>query len=78
MKKRLGESEEARSILDSLCKEQEHQLLINRKENMLRDLEEEKNFSQEMVKRIADMEKQNDYLQAKIADNIREARAKDT
>lgn len=45
---------------------------------MLRDLEEEKNFSQEMVKRIADMEKQNDYLQRKIQDSMREAREKDS
>lgn len=44
---------------------------------MLRDLEEEKNFSQEMVKRIADMERQNDYLQRKIQDNMRDARDKD-
>lgn len=44
---------------------------------MLRDLEEEKNFSSEMVKRIADMEQQNDYLQRQIADNMRETRDKD-
>lgn len=78
LKLRLKESDEARTILDSLCKEQEYQLLINRKENMLRDLEEEKNFRQEMLKRIADMEQQNDYLQRKLSHNCEDFKAKDT
>ena len=62
LKSKLKSSEEARSILDTLCKEQEHQLLSHRKEFMMRDLEEEKVFNEEMAKRIAEMEQQNDYL----------------
>ena len=56
LKNKLKSSEEARGILDTLCKEQEHQLLAHRKEFMMRDLEEEKTFNQEMAKRIAEME----------------------
>lgn len=62
LKSKLKSSEEARGILDTLCKEQEHQLLSHRKEFMMRDLEEEKVFNEEMAKRIAEMEQQNDYL----------------
>ena len=62
LKSKLNSSEEARGILDTLCKEQEHQLLSHRKEFMMRDLEEEKVFNEEMAKRIAEMEQQNDYL----------------
>ena len=56
LKSKLKSSEEARGILDTLCKEQEHQLLSHRKEFMMRDLEEEKVFNEEMAKRIAEME----------------------
>ena len=62
LKSKLKSSEEARGILDTLCKEQEHQLLSHRKEFMMRDLEEEKVFNEEMAKRITEMEQQNDYL----------------
>lgn len=78
LKSKLSESDEARTILDTLCKEQEHQLLTHRKENMLRAIEEEKNFNQEMVRRIADMEAQNDYLQRKLADNCTVFKNKDS
>lgn len=44
---------------------------------MLRSLEDEKNFNQEMVKRLAEMESQNDYLQRKVAQNCREFGKKD-
>ena len=77
MKAKLAESDEARGILDVLCKEQEHQILTNRRENMLRSLEDEKNFNQEMVRRLAEMEQQNDYLQRKIAENCHEFTRKD-
>ena len=36
--------------------------MVHRKEAMLRDLDEEKKFNEQMVQRIADLEKQNDYL----------------
>ena len=77
LKLKLAESEEARKLLDSLCKQQEHQLIEQRKENMLRDLEEDQSFNHEMVGRIADMEKQNDYLQLKLIDNNKDFKSKD-
>ena len=44
---------------------------------MLRDLEEDQSFNHEMVGRIADMEKQNDYLQLKLIDNNKDFKSKD-
>ena len=77
LKGKFKQSEEARGILDTLCKEQEHQLITHRKQAMMRDLEEEKAFNVEMAKRIAEMEQQNDYLQRKLSDNCREFKSKD-
>ena len=74
---KLNESNEARKLLDSLCKQQEHQLISQRKENMLRDLEQDQSFNHEMVERIAEMEKQNDYLQRKLIDNNKDFKTKD-
>ena len=62
LKQKLKESDEARSILDVLCKEQEHQVLSLRRDRMTRGLEEEKRFNEEIARRMADMEQQNDYL----------------
>ena len=44
---------------------------------MLRDLDDEQHFNEEMAKRIADMEQQNDYLQRKLSDNCKDFKHKD-
>ena len=44
---------------------------------MMRDLEEEKVFNEEMAKRIAEMEQQNDYLQRKLSENLKDFKSKD-
>ena len=43
----------------------------------MRDLEEEKVFNEEMAKRIAEMEHQNDYLQRKLSENLKDFKSKD-
>lgn len=44
---------------------------------MLRDLDKEKNFSKEMIKRITEMEQQNDFLQKKLSENCKDFKSKD-
>ena len=61
MKKRLKDSEHARSILDELCKNQEHQIAMHKSDKAQIDLAEQKKINQIMINRFAEIEKQNEF-----------------